>query len=85
MVTMLGFGGVTRRGVRSEIDMTPPNDWVVTTVRTRRNWFRYIPPGDGPGKIRRRVRPDNRMRVEAMTADPPSDCWWAESCREKLL
>ena len=82
----MGFGGVTGAAYVAEIDMTPPNDWVVTTVSTPQ----LVPLHPGPEMVQERFvegfDPTTGVRVEAMMPDPPeATAGGAESCREKLL
>src|SRR6267142_5483573 len=86
MVTMLGFGGVGGAAYVAEIDMTPPNAWLVTMVSTPQ----LAPLHPGPEMVQERFvegfEPAIGVRVEAMVPDPPeATAGGAESCSEKLL
>src|SRR6266403_731304 len=86
MVTMLGFGGSGGAAYVAEIDMTPPNAWLVTMVSTPQ----LAPLHPGPEMVQERFvegfEPAIGVRVEAMVPDPPeATADGAESCREKLL
>src|SRR5258706_126424 len=86
MVTMLGFGGVTGAAYVAEIDMTPPNAWLVTMVSTPQ----LVPLHPGPEMVQERFvegfEPAIGVRAEAMVPDPPeATAGGAESCKGKLL
>src|SRR6266436_9019504 len=86
MVTMFGFGGIGGAAYVAEIDMTPPNAWLVTMVSTPQ----LVPLHPGPEMVQERFvegfEPAIGVRVEAMMPDPPeATAGGAESCREKLL
>src|SRR5258705_2823822 len=86
MVTMLGLGGIGGAAYVAEIDMTPPNAWLVTMVSTPQ----LVPLHPGPEMVQERVvegfEPAIGVRVEAMVPDAPeATAGGAESCKEKLL
>src|SRR5712671_5482393 len=86
MVTILGFGGIGGAAYVAEIDMTPPNAWLVTMVSTPQ----LVPLHPGPEMVQERFvegfEPAIGVRVEAMVPDPPeATAGGAESCKEKLL
>src|SRR6266849_2229591 len=86
MVTMLGFGGVTGAVKVAEVDITPANVWVVTTVSTPQ----LVPLHPGPEMVQERLveglEPATGVSVDSMMPEPPEAiAGGAESCREKLL
>src|SRR6267142_7051456 len=86
IVTMLGVGGVTGAVYVAEVDMAPPNTWVVTTVSTPQ----LVPPHPGPEIAQERFgegfEPATGVSVDVIVPEPPeATAGGAESCREKLL
>lgn len=82
----MGFGGVTGAMHVAELDMAPPNAWVVTTVSTPQ----LVPLHPGPEMVQERFvegfEPATGVSVEAIVPEPPeARLDGAESCREKLL